>query len=191
MIERGRSGAACAPSRKEFEQLLDDVLARGRTRTAAFRRPPPRAARRCSAWSTTPPQWFRPRGRLTPEQIADGYVDLLLGLAASLAVVTRPVGDGAQEVGDRPDEHAAGLLLPAALERARCSSITCSIRSWSDERIAASVRSWMSMTQSGIGGSCTAMSRAISRRRSRLRISETIVVLPVARAMRRWNWVSS
>jgi TetR/AcrR family transcriptional regulator, cholesterol catabolism regulator len=24
-------------------------------------------------------QWFRPRGRLSAEQIADGYVDLLLG----------------------------------------------------------------------------------------------------------------
>jgi hypothetical protein len=25
------------------------------------------------------PQWLRPRGRLSPEQIADGYADLLLG----------------------------------------------------------------------------------------------------------------
>ncbi len=24
-------------------------------------------------------QWFRPRGRLTAEQVADGYVDLILG----------------------------------------------------------------------------------------------------------------
>jgi hypothetical protein len=30
------------------------------------------------------PQWLRPEGRLSPEQIADGYCDLLLGgIAAS------------------------------------------------------------------------------------------------------------
>ena len=26
-------------------------------------------------------QWYRPRGPLSPEQIADGYVDLVLGTA--------------------------------------------------------------------------------------------------------------
>jgi len=29
------------------------------------------------------PQWLRPRGRLTAEQIADGYCDLLLSVARS------------------------------------------------------------------------------------------------------------
>ena len=29
------------------------------------------------------PQWYRPRGRLGPEQIADGWVDLVLGLSTS------------------------------------------------------------------------------------------------------------
>jgi hypothetical protein len=27
------------------------------------------------------PQWLSPRGRLTPEQIADGYCDLILAAA--------------------------------------------------------------------------------------------------------------
>ena len=32
----------------------------------------------CSAWSTTPPPGCKPGGRLTAEQIADGYCDMLL-----------------------------------------------------------------------------------------------------------------
>ena len=59
------------------------------------------------------------------------------------------------------------------------------------DRIADSVRSWMSITQSGTGGACMAMSRAISSRLNRLRISETTVELRVACAIARWNLRSS
>jgi hypothetical protein len=34
-------------------------------------------------------QWYRPRGRLTPQQVADGFCDLVLSSAP------RPDGDGA------------------------------------------------------------------------------------------------
>src|ERR671918_206187 len=56
---------------------------------------------------------------------------------------------------------------------------------------AARVRSWMSIVQSGTGGACIAMSRAISSWRSMVRIRPTIVALRVARASARWNLRSS
>ena len=68
------------PAQGASSSSLDDVLARGeRGRHDALRRPRLRAARRCSGWSTTRRSGYRPRGRLSPEQIADGYGDLILG----------------------------------------------------------------------------------------------------------------
>ena len=64
-----------------------------------------------------------------------------------------------------------------------------SAKSW--PRMAASVRSWMSITHSGTSGACTAMSRAISSRPNSERISDTTVELRVARAIVRWNFRSS
>jgi AcrR family transcriptional regulator len=64
--------------RKEFEELVAGVLERGE-REACFQFPDRDLALRALLGMVNHiPQWFRPRGRLTAEQIADGYLDLLL-----------------------------------------------------------------------------------------------------------------
>ena len=112
----------------------------------------------------------------------------------------RPSPPAARATGRRPagGSPAAGRTRPRPVSRsqicsswARCSSITWSISGKSAARIAASVRSWISITQLGTSGACTAMSRAISSRRKRLRMSCTTVELRVARAIARWNFRSS
>ena len=71
------SGATCAASarrsRRSSRAAASAASATGRcaSPTAAWR------CARCWAWSTTRSQWFRPRGRLTAEQVADGYLELL------------------------------------------------------------------------------------------------------------------
>lgn len=81
VIEREPQWRRVRRQRKQFEQLLDDVLARGeREGTMAF------ADRGFTLLALLgmvnyTPQWLSPRGRLTPEQIADGYCDLILRAA--------------------------------------------------------------------------------------------------------------
>ena len=68
--------------RKDFVQILDEVLARGEAEgTMAF------ADRRLLLLALLGmvnyvPQWLRPRGRLAVEQIADGFCDLILRAGA-------------------------------------------------------------------------------------------------------------
>jgi AcrR family transcriptional regulator len=68
--------------RKDFERLLEDLLARleaegrlpvGDRKLALF------ALLGMVNWTT---QWYDPSGRLSPAQIADGYCDILLGAPA-------------------------------------------------------------------------------------------------------------
>lgn len=79
VIERGAQWRGVRSSRKRFERLVDDVLARVEASgEAAF------ADRRLAVSALLgmvnhTAQWYRPRGRLSPEEIANGYVDLLLG----------------------------------------------------------------------------------------------------------------
>ena len=79
VIERGMQWRGVRSSRKRFERLVDDVLARVEASgEAAF------ADRRLAVSALLgmvnhTAQWYRPRGRLSPHEIADGYVDLLLG----------------------------------------------------------------------------------------------------------------
>ena len=79
VIERGAQWRGVRSSRKRFERLVDDVLARVEASgEAAF------ADRRLAVSALLgmvnhTAQWYRPRGRLSPHEIADGYVDLLLG----------------------------------------------------------------------------------------------------------------
>ncbi len=79
VIERGAQWRGVRSGRKRFERLVDDVLARVEASgKAAF------ADRRLAVSALLgmvnhTAQWYRPRGRLSPEEIADGYVDLLLG----------------------------------------------------------------------------------------------------------------
>jgi AcrR family transcriptional regulator len=78
VIEREPQWRRVRAQRKEFEELLDDVLARGeRGGTMRFE---DRAFTLLTLLGMVnyTPQWFDPRGRLSPEQIADGYCDLIL-----------------------------------------------------------------------------------------------------------------
>ena len=78
VLEHGPQWRAVRASRKEFEQLLDAVLERGE-RAGAFRFADRRLALLALLGMVNhTPQWFRPRGRLTAQQVADGFVDLLL-----------------------------------------------------------------------------------------------------------------
>lgn len=85
-IERDPQWRRVRDQRKAFEQILDDVLARGEAAgTMAF------ADRGLALLALLgmvnhTPQWLRPRGRLSAEQIADGYCDLVLRAGAPAAV---------------------------------------------------------------------------------------------------------
>jgi AcrR family transcriptional regulator len=78
VLEGEPQWAAVRASRKEFEQLLDGVLRRGEEAGAfAF------ADRRLALLALLgmvnhTPQWFRAGGRLRAQEVADGFVDLLL-----------------------------------------------------------------------------------------------------------------
>jgi AcrR family transcriptional regulator len=77
--------------RKRFERILDGVLERCE-REAGHRF----ADRRLTLLALLgmvnhAAQWWSPRGRLTPREVADGFCDLVLGVSSS----PRPGGDGA------------------------------------------------------------------------------------------------
>jgi len=81
VIEREPQWRRIRRQRKAFEQLLDDVLARGeRDGTMTF---PDRGFTLLALLGMVnyTPQWLNPRGRLTPEQIADAYCELILRAA--------------------------------------------------------------------------------------------------------------
>jgi AcrR family transcriptional regulator len=77
-IERGAQWRSVRASRKAFERLLDEVL-------AELHDPPtPNPSRRLLLSALLgmvnhTAQWYRPNGPLTAQQVADGYVDLVLG----------------------------------------------------------------------------------------------------------------
>jgi TetR/AcrR family transcriptional regulator, cholesterol catabolism regulator len=78
LIERGPRWRAVRGSRKKFERVLEGVLEAG-----GFVHPDRRIALEALlAMINALPQWFRPRGRLTPDQVAEGFCDLLLHGAA-------------------------------------------------------------------------------------------------------------
>jgi AcrR family transcriptional regulator len=73
LIESGEQWRKVRASRKAFERLVEDLLDRV----------PSRRERRLTLLALLgmvnhTAQWYRPRGELTPEQIADGYVALVL-----------------------------------------------------------------------------------------------------------------
>jgi AcrR family transcriptional regulator len=79
LIERDPQWRAVRRQRKDFELLLDEVLERcEREGTLSF---PDRAltVRALLGMVNHTSTWLRPRGRLTPGQIADGYCDMLVG----------------------------------------------------------------------------------------------------------------
>jgi AcrR family transcriptional regulator len=78
VIEREPQWRAIRTQRKAFEQILDDVLARGEASGAMRFADRGLALRALLGMVNYTPQWLRPRGRLGAEQIADGYCALLL-----------------------------------------------------------------------------------------------------------------
>ncbi len=79
VLERGAQWRRVRRQRKTFEELVASVLARG-AESGLFRfEDRDLALRALLGMVNHSAQWFRPRGRLSAEQIADGYIDLLLG----------------------------------------------------------------------------------------------------------------
>ena len=64
--------------RKEFEEILDDVLRRGEESGAMAFEDRALTLLALLGMVNYTPQWLRPRGRLSAEQIADRYCDLIL-----------------------------------------------------------------------------------------------------------------
>lgn len=89
VIEREPQWRRVRAKRKAFERLLDEILARGEEEgSMSF---PDRALALLALLGMVnyTPQWLRPRGRLSADQIADGYCDLLLRGLGSLST-TKP-----------------------------------------------------------------------------------------------------
>jgi AcrR family transcriptional regulator len=74
VIEHGPQWRGVRASRKAFERLVEDVLGRCATRVGDRRL----ALSALLGMVNHTAQWYRPRGRLTPDEIADGYVALVL-----------------------------------------------------------------------------------------------------------------
>lgn len=78
VIDHGDQWRQVRADRKRFETLVDTALADVQ-RTGAARFDDRRLALSALLGMVNhTAQWYRPRGRLSPEAIADGYVDLLL-----------------------------------------------------------------------------------------------------------------
>ncbi len=82
VIEREPQWRRVRGQRKAFEQLLDDVLARGEREGSMHFADRGFALLTLLGMVNYTPQWLNPRGRLSPEQIADGYCDLILRASA-------------------------------------------------------------------------------------------------------------
>jgi TetR/AcrR family transcriptional regulator, cholesterol catabolism regulator len=80
VLENGPQWRAVRRQRKEFETLLSAVLAGGEADGDFHFADRDLALRALLGMVNHTAQWFRPRGRLSAGEIADGYVDLLLGL---------------------------------------------------------------------------------------------------------------
>jgi AcrR family transcriptional regulator len=78
VIEREPQWQSVRRSRKEFEHILDGVLAEVEATGRLSHGDRGLALHALLGMVNYTPQWFRPRGRLSPVQIADGYCDLLL-----------------------------------------------------------------------------------------------------------------
>ena len=79
IIERGEQWRAVRSSRKQFERLVEDTLARVQEARPELEWDRRIALSALLGMVNHSAQWYRPRGRLGPDEIADGYVELLLG----------------------------------------------------------------------------------------------------------------
>jgi AcrR family transcriptional regulator len=79
VVDHGSQWRGVRDSRKRFERMLEAALAPVLDRRAPLERRLVLSALLGMVNHTA--QWYRPKGPLGPEQIADGYVDLVLGAA--------------------------------------------------------------------------------------------------------------
>jgi AcrR family transcriptional regulator len=82
-IERGAEWQGVRAKRKQFERLLADLIARVQARDGGLPGDSRLALSALLGMVNHTPQWYRRNGRLAPQEIADGYVDLLLGRASA------------------------------------------------------------------------------------------------------------
>lgn len=83
VIEREPQWRQVRRRRKEFEEILDDVLRRGEESGAMVFEDRALTLRALLGMVNYTPQWLRNRGRLSAEEIADGYCDLVLRAGGS------------------------------------------------------------------------------------------------------------
>src|SRR5882724_1630851 len=74
LIDHGSQWREVRESRKRFERLVEDVLARAGAETDGPAVDPRLQLSALLGMVNHTAQWYRPRGRLSPEEIADGYV---------------------------------------------------------------------------------------------------------------------
>jgi AcrR family transcriptional regulator len=78
LIDHGAQWREVRESRKRFERLVEDVLARAQAESGGPAVDPRLQLSALLGMVNHTAQWYRPRGRLTPAEIADGYVALVL-----------------------------------------------------------------------------------------------------------------
>jgi AcrR family transcriptional regulator len=81
VIEHERQWRAVRASRKQFERMLDEALARCEREGGVHFADRDLTMRGLLGMVNHLPQWYRPRGRLSPRQIADGFCDIVLAPA--------------------------------------------------------------------------------------------------------------
>jgi TetR/AcrR family transcriptional regulator, cholesterol catabolism regulator len=77
-IERGAQWRRVRNSRKEFERLIEDVIIRLRDTGGPAVTDTRLLLGALFGMVNYTPHWYQPRGRLSPLEVADGYLDLLL-----------------------------------------------------------------------------------------------------------------
>jgi AcrR family transcriptional regulator len=78
-LEQDPRWAQVHAARERFEQLLAGVLQRGRADGSFALADPQLTLLALLGMVNHAPVWLRPDGRLSPEQVADGFCDVLLG----------------------------------------------------------------------------------------------------------------
>jgi AcrR family transcriptional regulator len=78
VVDHGEEWRGVRRARKDFERLLDEALGR-LARDGELAIDPGLARSALLGMVNHTAQWYRPRGRLTPEEIADGYAAAVLG----------------------------------------------------------------------------------------------------------------
>lgn len=78
VIEHGPQWRQVRASRKQFERLVELTLERVHERGALVLEDDRLSLSALLGMVNHTAQWYRPRGRLSPTEIADGYVDLLV-----------------------------------------------------------------------------------------------------------------